>query len=176
MRVVDAEVKHLRSNTLYESLIALLPGEENKWKAKQKEFMKNILKLLCYRRDTEEDFVLNFSVLTEMMNLTTLTNNAIKFKHLANKVSGIEDFVKFVSSSIGVDYQEFLNGDSNNKKWLNEMKKASQNTDLQGVYDASVSARAWRGVITNLSIDAVNKLCDEFKNNQNHKKINKKGK
>ena len=54
------------------------------------------------------------------------------------------------------------------------MKKASQNTDLQGVYDASVSARAWRGVITNLSIDAVNKLCDEFKNNQNHKKINKK--
>ncbi|WP_096022298.1 type IV secretory system conjugative DNA transfer family protein [Campylobacter lanienae] len=139
--------------SLYELLIALLAGEENEWKAKQKEFMKNILKLLCYRRDTEEDFVLNFSVLTDMMNLTTLTNNAIKYKHLAKKVSGIEDFVKFVSSSIGVDYEEFLNGDVNNKKWLDEMKKASQNTDLQGVYDASMSAGAWRGVITNLSSD-----------------------
>lgn len=139
--------------SIYEILIALLIGEENEWKAKQKEFMKNILKLMVYKRDNEKDFLFNFSSLTSMMNLSTLVKEAIEYKHLALENSGIRDFVLFVSSSIGEDYNDFLKGNKDDKEWVTKMMKASQNTDLQGVYDASMSAGAWRGVITNLSSD-----------------------
>lgn len=139
--------------SIYEILTALLIGEENEWKAKQKEFMKNILKLMIYRRDNERDFIFDFSALTEMMDLTTLVKTAIEYKHLVDTQNGIADFVKFVSSSIGVPYRDFVEGNKENKKWVDEMVKASQNTQLQGVYDASMSAGAWRGVITNLSSD-----------------------
>lgn len=139
--------------SIYEILIALLIGEENEWKAKQKEFMKNILKLMVYKRDNEKDFLFNFSSLTNMMNLSTLVKEAIEYKHLALENSGIRDFVLFVSSSIGEDYNDFLKGNKDDKEWVAKMMKASQNTDLQGVYDASMSAGAWRGVITNLSSD-----------------------
>lgn len=139
--------------SIYEILIALLIGEENEWKAKQKEFMKNILKLMVYKRDNEKDFLFNFSSLTSMMNLSTLVKEAIEYKHLALENSGIRDFVLFVSSSIGEDYNDFLKGNKDDKEWVAKMMKASQNTDLQGVYDASMSAGAWRGVITNLSSD-----------------------
>lgn len=139
--------------SIYEILIALLIGEENEWKAKQKEFMKNILKLMVYKRDNEKDFLFNFSSLTSMMNLSTLVKEAIEYKHLALENSGIRDFVLFVSSSIGEDYNDFLKGNKDDKTWVDKMMKASQNTDLQGVYDASMSAGAWRGVITNLSSD-----------------------
>lgn len=136
--------------SIYEILISLLIGEENEWKAKQKEFMENILKLMVYRRDNEKDFIFNFSMLQEMMSLTTLVKEAIKFKHLAKQNTDINDFIVFVASTIGVDYNDFLNGDVKNQKWVDEMIKASQNTDIQGVYDASVSTGAWRSIMTKL--------------------------
>ena len=139
--------------SIYEILTALLIGEENEWKAKQKEFMKNLLKLMVYRRDNEQDFVFDFSALTEMMDLTTLVKTAIDYKHLCDKHNGIADFVKFATSSIAVPYRDFVNGNKDDKKWVDEMIKASQNTQIQGVYDASMSVQAWRGVITNLSSD-----------------------
>lgn len=138
--------------SIYEILTALLIGEENEWKAKQKEFMKTILKLMIYKRDNEPDFMFDFSALTEMMSLTTLIKEAIKYKHLATKSNAIADFVKFVSSSIDKDYNDFLEGNPNDEKWVKEMMDGAKG-EGQGVYDVSMSVGAWRSVITNLSSD-----------------------
>lgn len=138
--------------SIYEILLALLVGEENEWKEKQKEFMKCILKLMVYKRDNEKDFVFDFSSLTNMMSLTTLLKEAIAYKHLAKNNVGIMDFVKYISSTIEVDIVDFLNGDAKDSKWVDEMLKKT-NGDGQGIYDVSVCVGAWRNVLTNLSSD-----------------------
>ncbi|BDB65752.1 hypothetical protein T36_2231 (plasmid) [Helicobacter cinaedi] len=138
--------------SIYEILIALLIGEENEWKEKQKEFMKCILKLMVYKRDNEKDFVFDFSSLTNMMSLVTLVKTAIEYKHLARYNVGIMDFVKYVSSTIEVDINDFLQGDKENKKWVDEMIKKTSG-EGQGIYDVSVCVGAWRNVLTNLSSD-----------------------
>ncbi|WP_300827206.1 type IV secretory system conjugative DNA transfer family protein [Helicobacter sp. UBA3407] len=138
--------------SIYEILIALLIGEENEWKEKQKEFMKCVLKLMVYKRDNEKDFIFDFSALTNMMSLTTLVKEAINYKHLAHTNIGIMDFVKYVSSTIEVDIQEFLNGNKDDKKWVEEMYKKTSG-EGQGIYDVSVCVGAWRNVLTNLSSD-----------------------
>lgn len=138
--------------SIYEILIALLIGEENEWKEKQKEFMKCVLKLMVYKRDNEKDFIFDFSALTNMMSLTTLVKEAIAYKHLAHTNIGIMDFVKYVSSTIEVDIQEFLNGNKDDKKWVEEMYKKTSG-EGQGIYDVSVCVGAWRNVLTNLSSD-----------------------
>lgn len=119
--------------SIYEILIALLIGEENEWKEKQKEFMKCVLKLMVYKRDNEKDFIFDFSALTNMMSLTTLVKEAIAYKHLAQTNIGIMDFIKYVSSTIEVDIQEFLNGNKDDKKWVDEMyKKTIRYTTYNG--------------------------------------------
>lgn len=138
--------------SIYEILIALLIGEENEWKEKQKEFMKCVLKLMVYKRDNEKDFIFDFSALTNMMSLTTLVKEAINYKHLARENVGIMDFVKYVSSTIEVDIEEFLNGNKEDKKWVEEMYKKTSG-EGQGIYDVSVCVGAWRNVLTNLSSD-----------------------
>ncbi|WP_416863772.1 type IV secretory system conjugative DNA transfer family protein [Helicobacter ganmani] len=138
--------------SIYEILIALLIGEENEWKEKQKEFMKCVLKLMVYKRDNEKDFIFDFSALTNMMSLTTLVKEATNYKHLAHTNIGIMDFVKYVSSTIEVDIQEFLNGNKDDKKWVEEMYKKTSG-EGQGIYDVSVCVGAWRNVLTNLSSD-----------------------
>lgn len=62
--------------SIYEILVALLIGEENEWKEKQKEFMQCVLKLMVYKRDNE-NFMFDFSALTNMMSLATLLKEAI---------------------------------------------------------------------------------------------------
>jgi intracellular multiplication protein IcmO len=138
------------ATALYEILIVLLAGEENEWKAKQKEFMKNILKLLVYKRDYE-NLSINFSHIAEKMTLNTLVRDALNYRHLTHKFGYIEDYVQYVSSSIGVDYKEFVLNDS--EEFEKKVFKAAENSDLQGVYDASMSAGAWRSTITNLKSD-----------------------
>lgn len=137
--------------SIYEILIALLVGEENEWKEKQKEFMKCVLKLMVYKRDNE-NFVFDFSALTNMMSLTTLLKEAISYKHLVRESIGIMDFVKFVASVIEVDFDDFVNGDANDSKWRDEMYKKTSG-EGQGIYDISVCVGAWRNVLTNLSSD-----------------------
>lgn len=136
--------------SIYEILIPLLIGEENEWKEKQKEFMKNILKLMVYKRDNEKDFVFDFSALTNMMSLTTLLKEAIEYKHLATQNVGIMDYVKYVSSTIEVDINDFLRGNKEDKKWVDEMFKKTSG-EGQGIYDVSVCVGAWRKVLTALS-------------------------
>lgn len=138
--------------SIYEILIALLIGEENEWKEKQKEFMKCVLKLMVYKRDNEKDFVFDFSSLTNMMSLTTLVKEAINYKYLATSNVGIMDFVKYVSSTIEVDINDFLKGNKDDKKWVEEMMKKTSE-EGQGIYDVSVCVGAWRNVLTNLSSD-----------------------
>lgn len=140
--------------SIYEILIALLIGEENEWKEKQKEFMKNILKLMVYKRDNEKDFVFDFSALTNMMSLATLIKYALDYKHLAKSNVGIMDFVKYVSTTIEIDTEEFIKGDKNDEKWVKSLyEKLNPNNSGQGVYDVSVCVGAWRNVLTNLSSD-----------------------
>lgn len=138
--------------SIYEIMISLLIGEENEWKEKQKEFMKCILKLMVYKRDNEKDFIFDFSELTKMMSLPTLVKQAIKYKNIAKSNIGIMDFVKYISSTIEMDLEEFINGDENNKEWVKNMIQRCQG-DGQGVYDVGVCVGAWRNVITNLSSD-----------------------
>ncbi|MBR8466506.1 TraM recognition domain-containing protein [Campylobacter sp. faydin G-140] len=138
------------AEALYEILIALLAGEENEWKAKQKEFMKNILKLLVWRRDNE-NLALDFAVLSEYMTLQKIVKDALKYRDFAYSSTAIQDYIMFASSSIGIDYQDFLI--KKDKMFEDKCMEQSGNTDLQGVYDASMSAQAWRGIITNLKSD-----------------------
>lgn len=137
--------------SIYEILVALLIGEENEWKEKQKEFMQCVLKLMVYKRDNE-NFMFDFSALTNIMSLTSLLKEAIAYKHLATKSVAIMDYVKYVSSSIEVDINDFLAGNADDKKWQDEMFKKTKG-DGQGIYDVSVCVGAWRKVLTNLSSD-----------------------
>lgn len=137
--------------SIYEILIALLVGEENEWKEKQKEFMQCVLKLMVYKRDNE-NFMFDFSALTNMMSLTSLLKSAMDYKHLATKSISIMDYVKYIASSIEVDIDDFLAGDANDKKWRDEMFKRTKG-EGQGVYDVGVCVGAWRKVLTNLSSD-----------------------
>ena len=139
--------------SIYEILIALLIGEEDVWKAKQKEFMKNVLKLMVWKRDNE-GFAFNFSELANRMSLEALLKEAMDYKKYARQYVEIEDFCQFVVTSCSLDYLEFLKGDENDQKWRDaQLKALAQNKDAQGVYDASVSIGAWRSVLTNLKSD-----------------------
>ena len=139
--------------SIYEIFIALLIGEEDVWKAKQKEFMKNVLKLMVWKRDNE-GFAFNFSELANRMSLEALLKEAMDYKKYARQYVEIEDFCQFVVTSCSLDYLEFLKGDENDQKWRDaQLKALAQNKDAQGVYDASVSIGAWRSVLTNLKSD-----------------------
>ncbi|WP_181566394.1 type IV secretory system conjugative DNA transfer family protein [Helicobacter monodelphidis] len=136
--------------SLYEMLIMLLVGEENEWKDRQKEYMKNILKLLVWKRDYE-NIQIDFSMVAEILPLETLTLEALKYKDKAKDFIHLEDFCQFISTTIGIDYQRFLKGVG--EEFEKEVKRASKNFDIQGVYNASVCVEGWRGVITNLKSD-----------------------
>lgn len=139
---------------IYEILLALLIGEENEWKEKQKEFMKNVLKLMVYKRDNEKDFVFDFSALTNMMSLATLIKYALDYKDIAHTNTGLMDFVKYVATTIEIDPEDFIKGDKKDEKWIKSVyEKINPKNSGQGVYDVSVCVGAWRNVLTNLSSD-----------------------
>lgn len=134
---------------IYEILIALLIGEENEWKEKNKSFMKNILKLLIYRRDVE-NLKVDFTILSTYLTLDKLVDEAIKYRELAYKYTAIQDFIMYVSVAIGYSYDKFLIA---SEEEIKERFKAAQTSGEQGIYDAGNSAQAWREIIVNLSSD-----------------------
>lgn len=136
--------------SLYEMMIMLLVGDENEWKERSKEYMKNILKLLVYKRDYE-NMKLDFSEVANILPLESLAIQALEYRKKAREFVELEDFVQFVSTMIGIDYQRFLKEES--EEFAKEVKKASKNFDIQGVYNASVAVESWRSVITNLKSD-----------------------
>lgn len=134
---------------IYEILIALLIGEENEWKEKNKSFMKNILKLLIYRRDVE-NLKVDFTTLSTYLTLDKLVDEALNYRELAYQYTAIQDFIMYVSVAIGFSYDKFLTA---SEEEVRERFKAAQTSGEQGIYDAGNSAQAWREIIVNLSSD-----------------------
>lgn len=134
---------------IYEILIALLIGEENEWKEKNKAFMKNILKLLIHKRDVE-DLKVDFTALSTYLTLAKLVDEAIEYRELAYQYTAIQDFIMYVSVAIGFSYDKFLTA---SEEEIQERFKAAQTSGEQGIYDAGNSAQAWREIIVNLSSD-----------------------
>lgn len=137
------------AEALFEILTSLLEGEENEWKAKQKEYMRNILKLLVYRRD-KENLPLDFSVLARYLTLSDLVNAGIEYREKVYASTAIDDFVTYVATAISMPFQEFLDASPDTIK--RRLQEAQSNGE-QGAYDASMSAQAWIGVITSLKSD-----------------------
>jgi intracellular multiplication protein IcmO len=137
---------------LYEMLIALLVGEEDIWKAKTKEYMKNVLKLLVYKRDYE-GLKLDFDSVAEYLTLERLSEEAVVYRNLTYGFAELADFVQYVSSSIGIDYQRFLRDPQDTL--LDEMREkiAKGQEGGQGIYDASVAIQSWRDVLVTLKSD-----------------------
>ncbi|QKF93209.1 type IV secretory system conjugative DNA transfer family protein [Campylobacter sp. CCUG 57310] len=137
------------AEALYEILTALLEGEENEWKAKQKEFMKNILKLLVWQRD-HENLKLDFSILADYLTLDALVDSAIKYREKIYLSTALDDFITYVSVTISMQKSKFLTASVEEIK--NRQKEAQTNSE-QGAYDSTMSASAWIGVITSLKSD-----------------------
>lgn len=134
---------------IYEILIALLIGEENEWKEKNKSFMKNILKLLIHRRDNE-GLKVDFTTLSTYLTLDKLVDEAINYREEAYQYTAVQDFIMYVSVAIGFSYDKFL---SASEEEIRERFKAAQTSGEQGIYDSGNSAQAWREIIVNLSSD-----------------------
>lgn len=134
---------------IYEILIALLIGEENEWKEKNKAFMKNILKILIHRRDVE-GVKIDFTTLSTYLTLDKLVEEAIKYRELAYQYTAIQDFIMYVSIAIGFSYDKFLVAKEDDIK---ARFKEAQSSGEQGIYDAGNSAQAWREIIVNLASD-----------------------
>ena len=137
------------AEALFEILTSLLEGEENEWKAKQKEFMRNVLKLLVYQRD-KEGLKLDFSVLARYLTLADLVAAAIEYREKIYASGAIDDFVSYIATALSMPLQEFLIAEPGAiKKRLQE----AQSNQEQGAYDAGMSAQAWIGIITSLKSD-----------------------
>lgn len=137
------------AEALFEILTSLLEGEENEWKAKQKEFMRNVLKLLVYQRD-KEGLKLDFSVLARYLTLADLVAAAIEYREKIYASGAIDDFVSYIATALSMPLQEFLVAEPGAiKKRLQE----AQSNQEQGAYDAGMSAQAWIGIITSLKSD-----------------------
>jgi len=134
------------ATALFEILIALLEGEENEWKEKNKFFMENIIKLLVYKRDFEGAKI-DFSLLSRYLVLEALVTEAIKYKDDIYKSTLLEDFVFYVSVVIGMGIDKFIHSDEDEIRA--KVVSETQN-QAQGIYDAGNSAQAWNGVVTNL--------------------------
>lgn len=134
---------------IYEILIALLIGEENEWKEKNKSFMKNILKLVIYKRDVENEKI-DFTALSSYLTLDKLVDEGIKYRNLAYKFTAIHDFIMYVSVAIGFSYEKFLSAEEDE---IRARFKEAQASGEQGIYDSGNSAQAWREIIVNLASD-----------------------
>lgn len=134
------------ATALYEILIALLEGEENEWKEKNKFFMENIIKLLVYKRDFENEKI-DFSLLSNFLVLDVLIDEAIKYRKDVYKSVLLEDFVSYVAVAIDIGKEKFLKLD---EEEIYKKVKEARESQSQGIYDAGNSAQAWNSVITNL--------------------------
>ncbi|OCR87760.1 hypothetical protein CFT12S00416_08010 [Campylobacter fetus subsp. testudinum] len=137
------------SEAIYEILIALLDGEENEWKAKVKAHMKNILKLLVWRRDNE-NLPLDFGILSKYLVLDALIDEAIKYKEQAYQSAAISDFIAYISTTIGMKIDKFLRA---NEETIKEKYEEAKKNKEQGVYEAGLSAQNWVEIITTLKSD-----------------------
>ena len=127
---------------LKETLGYLVENDDPKWKGVSMNFIENLLKLLVYKRDIE-GLVLKPSVLTEYFSLQRLLDEAWNYKK--NDDIFIQDFIKYVTTALGIDYTKFKKDSSTTFK--KECDKAV-NGDSQGVYEVTVATNDWISNIT----------------------------
>lgn len=136
---------------LKEILIVLASASDEKWKQVDDDFITNLLKLLVYKRD-KEGLVLTIKVLRDYLVLNKLVDEAFKYRLVRDK--NVEDFNRYVFTKVELSYTDII--EANNDKVKEFHKTAlenAKNTDLQGVYEAGLSANNWGGVLTTLGSD-----------------------
>lgn len=142
-----AVLKNGSALMLKEIMSALIENNDPKWKKVDEDFMEAVLKLLVYKRDNE-GLTLTFSEIGNYMTLDRLLSEAWMYKRVDDIF--VQDFVKYVTTKLEVDYNKFVKADENDKEFFKHCKAQSQNSDLQGVYEAGLAAGNWQGILTTL--------------------------
>lgn len=131
---------------LSEILNSLLDGEENEWKAKQKEFMEMVLKLLVYKRDNE-NLPIDFSTLSQYMSFSIILNEMVNYREQVYKDVVLDDLIIYVSTTIDMGYEEFLNA---SEDYIMEKYQLAEKNQAQGIYDVGMAVQQWRSIIIKL--------------------------
>lgn len=137
---------------LKEILMTLSSASEDKWRQVDESFITAILKFLTYKRDNEGE-VLYLKKLSTYLTLTRLLREAWKYRKKVAEDTRIEDFVRYLTTKIEIDYEEFVTAKDDDKKFYEKCEENSQNSDLQGVYEAGLGAGNWEAVLTTLGSD-----------------------
>jgi len=135
---------------LKEILMVLSSSGEDKWRQVDEDFITAILKLLVYKRDNEK-LILTLDVIRDYLTLSRLLKEAIKYRK--NDSRDVDDFVRYVTSKIEIDTQDFKSKSENDAEFWKLCNENAKKTDLQGVYEAGLSAGNWNGVLTTLGSD-----------------------
>ncbi len=147
------------ANALFEIMQPLLIGEEDTWKTKAKEMMLVLLKMCVWKRDNEPDFIFDFSYIQKILNLTTLSRLALKYKYLADRRhpdydTNVEDFCIWVSKSLNIDFDEFLKAPSDSEAMIKKIDdEIAKGDGSPGVYSANVSVGYWSKPLMTLGSD-----------------------
>ncbi|CAM2782045.1 hypothetical protein [Helicobacter burdigaliensis] len=132
----------------YEVILMQEDLQKKLWKYKQKEFMCVLLRLLIWKRDNEK-VSFNFSDVLAFMSMNTLVKTAIKYKFQVKKDKAIEEYVRYITKALQIDYEEFVRGDVRDIQWLSEVLKKSE-TRTQSVNEILMCIKAWRITLSNL--------------------------
>ena len=134
---------------LKEILMVLSSSTEQKWKQVDEDFISAVLKLLVYKRDNE-NLKLSLDAMRDYLTLTRLLKEAIKYRK--SKDRGVIDYIRFVCTSLELDYDEFVSRDTKDAEyWKSCQEKLTG--DSQGVYEGGLAAKNWGGVLTTLGSD-----------------------
>lgn len=135
---------------LKEILMVLSSSGEDKWRQVDEDFITAILKLLVYKRDNEK-LILTLDVIRDYLTLSRLLKEAIKYRKSQHR--NLDDYVRYVTSKIEIDAQEFKAKADGDVEFWKLCSENAKKTDLQGVYEAGLSAGNWNGVLTTLGSD-----------------------
>jgi len=134
---------------LKEILMVLSSSTEQKWKQVDEDFISALLKLLVYKRDNE-GLKLSLDTMRDYLTLTTFLKEAIKYRK--SKDRAVIDYIRFVSTSLELDYDEFKSKDEKDLEYWQSCNKKLLG-DSQGVYEAGLAAKNWSGILTTLGSD-----------------------
>ena len=152
------------ADDIIEVLSDLVPSTDPKWKGVSINYMKNVLKILVYRRDVYNERF-NFNKIRVLSSLLVLFQECAKIFqdghfdddtviHKKDRLN-IEDVIKYITDSCSIGYQEvyeaLLSKDKNSiAKYTETINKICQENEVQGVYDISVAITDWNSIIATL--------------------------
>lgn len=138
--------KYGTATQLTEASSILIENDDPNWGGVEKAFIKNLLKVLVYQRDYE-GVNLKPSLVTEYFSMISFFKLAWDYKN--HDHIDLIDFCKYVCSSIGVDYQEFIR--KNDSAFKKSCEERTKDLKIQGVYNNSVGAGKWSSYMELLS-------------------------